>query len=135
MSKLTIFAKLPKVKCAKKCIFLSNGPSFSWLNIVCDMVHDLNQHLHIICFIIYFILIFYYLKFKLNKKNSKKYKRLIFDLIFWRNQIQLGWKIISNQIKENWSKFGMIMLVLETYNTRTKLNPISMIDKDLTHFC
>ena len=68
------FWKIVKSQMCSKVYFLSNGPSFSWLYLVCDMVHDPNQHLHFICFIIYFILIFYYLKFKLNQINCKNTK-------------------------------------------------------------
>ena len=76
------FCKIAKSQMCSKIYFLSNGPSFLWLNLGCDMVHDPNQHLHFICFINYFILIFYHLKFKLNQINCKKYKRLIFVMIF-----------------------------------------------------
>ena len=82
------FCKIAQSQMCSKIHFLSNGPSFSWLNLACDMVHDPNQHLHFIFFIINFIWIFYYFKFKLNQINYKKCKRLIFDPIFCRNQIQ-----------------------------------------------
>ena len=60
--KVDHFCKIAKSQMCSKVHFLSNGPSISWLYLVCDMVHDPNQHLHFICFIIYFIFIFYLLK-------------------------------------------------------------------------
>ena len=104
--KVNHFCEIAKGKMCSKIIFLSNGPSISWLYLVCDMVHDLNQHPYFICFIIYFILIFYYLKFKLNQINGKKYKRLNLIWFFCRNQIYSSWinqtKSSQGKLNQNW---------------------------------
>ena len=48
------------------------------------------------------------------------------------NQAGIAYQIMQGMIE---AKIGMIMLVLEGYNTRAKSNPISMIHKDLICFC
>ena len=59
IDQVDLFCKIAKSQICSKVHFLSNGPSFSWLNLIGDMVYDPNQHPNFICFIIYFIFVIY----------------------------------------------------------------------------
>ena len=132
MSKLTIFAKFPKVKCAQKCIFLSNAPSFSWLKLVGNMVHDPNQHPHIICFIIHFILIFLFIKSWIKSNKVQKIQKIYFDMIFWQesNPINLWWpsKIVQRWIDSNWHDFCWIWEDMMQKKSKSNLHDFKRLE-------
>ena len=67
MANLTFFANLPKVKCAKICIFLLNGPNILCLHLIPNIAHDLWDPP---CFIYLIYFDFYSLKIQIKSNKS-----------------------------------------------------------------